>query len=118
MTSRTRSPRSRDSCSRERRLPCTVARDDGAVVLEFFGDLDVVTSVGFERRLRDALASGAHYVVVDLSGLDFIDCSGVRALVSVAADAPGDRLAVLRGPESVDRVFRLTETEHRLPFAD
>lgn len=117
MFSRTLSRRSRDRCAPER-LPCSIDRDDGALVLEFFGELDVATSIAFERRLRRALGSSAPVVIVDLSGLDFIDCSGIRALVRVAEDSPGDRLAVLRGPEAVDRVFRLTRTAHRLPFAD
>jgi anti-anti-sigma regulatory factor len=59
--------------------------------------------------------------VLDLRELQFMDstgpadraCSGPRALVSVAP-----KLVVVRAPDEVDRVFRLTRMDHHLELVD
>jgi anti-sigma B factor antagonist len=57
-------------------------------------------------------------LTLDLSGLDFLDSTGVRLVVE-AADAARRRGGTLRlrpGREEVQRVFRVTGLEDVLPF--
>ena len=69
------------------------------------------------RSNRDA-ESAKRAIVLDLSALEFADCSAVRLLVKLAARAEGEgpRLALRRGPARVQRVFELTGTADTLPF--
>lgn len=60
------------------------------------GDLDLAAAPEFARRLRAAERSTSGDVVVDLSAVRFLDCSGVRPLVESRARL-GARL-VLRSP--------------------
>jgi anti-anti-sigma factor len=71
------------------------------------GELDIATTPRLKRVLR---ALRARLVVLDLRELEFMDSSGVHAIVeaSIRARRLGDRLLLLSGPPGVDRVFTLT----------
>ena len=71
-----------------------------------------------EEALREAEASDATSIVVDLGSLDFIDSTGLRLLVMAAERAEHGRFSMLRGPKQVHRVFEITDLVDRLPFAD
>jgi anti-anti-sigma factor len=85
-----------------------------------FGELDLASAEGVQRELERVEATNAEAIVLDLSGLTFTDSTGVRLIVMADARsrADCDRLTLLRGPASVQRVFALTGLENRLPFAD
>jgi anti-sigma B factor antagonist len=54
--------------------------DDGAARVALVGELDIAVADGVEERLR-LLRDAGRRVRLDLSQLDFIDSSGVRAIV-------------------------------------
>jgi anti-anti-sigma factor len=70
---------------------------DGLIGLRLFGELDLEVSDVLARRL-DALKTSGEPVRLDLSRLDFIDSSGVRAILLNVRDARRDgwRLEVAR----------------------
>ncbi|MEU8516715.1 STAS domain-containing protein [Kitasatospora sp. NPDC048722] len=82
-------------------------RHTAAAVVTASGDLDLETACVPRRELTAALLARRE-VVLDLSGVDFMDCAGPSALVHARnqADRPGARL-VLRGAGA--RVLRLLE---------
>jgi anti-anti-sigma factor len=55
-----------------------------------------------------------------MSGLDFMDSTGLRLVVlaSQRADRDGRRLTLVKGPEDVHRVFEITRMIDRLDFVD
>ncbi|GKQ33793.1 anti-sigma factor antagonist [Streptomyces sp. A012304] len=57
-----------------------VRRDRGYTVLEFHGEIDIVAETEIAPHLDDATAGNAPRVVLDLSRIDFFDCSGLRLL--------------------------------------
>lgn len=72
--------------------------------------LDVGTVAGVRPRLHEAVDSGDGALIVDLSGLEIIDATGLGVLVGThrRALAAGRRL-VLRGvPPRVMRVLAMT----------
>jgi anti-sigma B factor antagonist len=56
------------------------AEDDGATRVTLVGELDIAVADGVEDRLR-RLREADRRVRLDLSQLEFIDSSGVRAIV-------------------------------------
>ena len=84
------------------------------------GELDLGNAERLERELARVEATDVLSIILDLSGLTFIDSTGVRLLLSAHARsrADSDRLALLRGPAAVQRVFELTGILDRLRFAD
>jgi anti-sigma B factor antagonist len=74
------------------------------------GELDLLSSPLLERALGPVLDSDAEQVIVDLRGLEFMDSSGLHVLLrahQLIHDA-GRRLVLVRGSETVQRVFDLT----------
>ncbi|WP_420116179.1 STAS domain-containing protein [Micromonospora sp.] len=57
-------------------------RQEGAgTVVEVVGDLDMSTTPQLRERLREVIEGGTRVVVVDLTGVGFMDSSGLGALV-------------------------------------
>jgi anti-anti-sigma factor len=83
------------------------AASEGVVVVTLSGDLETST-VEELRALLAGQAPGAS-IVVDVSGLDFIDSSGLNALaVSARAVREATGLLVVAGaPEQIARVFEI-----------
>lgn len=84
------------------------------------GELDLATADEVEQEIVRVEATDADSIVVDLSDLRFMDSTGVRILLSADARsrADGSRLALLRGPAAVQRVFELSGISDLLPFGD
>ena len=92
---------------------------DRGVAIGLVGELDLSTASEAEKALRHAEA-GAPFVLVDLRGVSFLDSTGLRLILAADARAKreGRRLALVPGPESVHRVFRIALLEDRLEFVD
>ena len=93
-------------------------REGEARIIELIGELDLDGAPRLEEALREAEASDASSIVVDLGGLEFIDSTGLRLLVMAAERSNEGRFSLLRGPKQVHRVFEITDLVDRLPFAD
>jgi anti-anti-sigma factor len=94
---------------------------DGVAVVALDGELDLSGAGLLEQEIeRLASDSRAGTVVLDLRGLDFLDSSGLRlvALADRRLTNAGRRLALVRGPETVQRVFDITRMTDRLTFVD
>jgi anti-anti-sigma factor len=103
------------------RIEMDTSIEDGIGVVACRGELDMAGT----PALDDALAGlagdpGVVAVVVDLSGLDFIDSSGLRAVVLADQQvrAQGRRFALVPGGHPVHRVFEITRMADRLSWVD
>lgn len=92
---------------------------DGTLRVRLDGDLDIYSAADLHNRLREAEA-GCIDVVIDLSGLSFIDCAGLHQIVEAERRARlrGGRLTLIDGPPSVHRLFTLTGLESEFEFAE
>jgi anti-sigma B factor antagonist len=101
-------------------LTVSSERDGVMHTISLTGELDLATVAEAEHELLRVESTDAPSIVLDLSGLTFIDSTGVRLLVSAHARSRADshRLVLLRGPASVQRVFELCGIQGLLPFAD
>ncbi|MFF4585197.1 anti-sigma factor antagonist [Streptomyces sp. NPDC000345] len=57
-----------------------VRQERGYTVLEFRGEIDIVAATEIGPRLDEATTGPAPRVVLDLSRIEFFDCSGLRLL--------------------------------------
>lgn len=84
------------------------------------GDLDLSSAATLDAEVRAAEGTDVDRIVVDLSGVTFMDSTGLRLLLQAEARSRADssRLRLVRGSRRVQRVFELTNTEDMLPFID
>jgi anti-anti-sigma factor len=93
-----------------------VATCDRVVRVKVAGELDLASAPGLEELLRRELSAGGQ-VVLDLSGLEFMDCSGLHAILSATRHARRNggqlkRTAAL--PKQARRLLELAGAENAL----
>ena len=95
-----------------------VRHESGRLLLRPVGELDIATVPMLRRALTERAADEA--VVLDLSGLGFLDTSGLQMVVEISRRARDDgfTLTILRGDHGVQRVFEIAGLAELLPFAD
>jgi anti-sigma B factor antagonist len=101
-------------------LTIRVASDGDDHWLALYGELDLATIPVVEGEIASAVKHGARTLIVDLSGVHFIDSSGVHLILDVQQSCRqnGHQLLLIRGPAEVQRVFELTDIESLLTFVD
>jgi anti-sigma B factor antagonist len=110
-----------DSRPNELLLTLDVEEAGDALVIRASGELDISTTPTLDRELQKALDGKASAVTVDLSGLSFIDSTGLRLLTMASAHskANGKQFRILRGEsEAVVRTLELTGLDNALPVLD
>jgi anti-anti-sigma factor len=92
-------------------------RDD-IVIATLAGELDIAGAPSIGERIAEAVPTSARGLVVDFSGLDFIDSSGIAMLFSLARQLGSRRqelrvVAPVGGP--VARVLEIVEFDRAAP---
>lgn len=101
-------------------LELTTETDGTTVRLALEGELDIASAGQVERELTRIERETPPAIVLDLRRLAFMDSTGLRIVVAADARAreQGRRLVVVRGPEAVQRIFRMTRLDERLEMVD
>lgn len=89
-------------------------RQEGEDLIVTVGDarVDAAVAVQFKDGMRKTIADGHDRVVLDLSNVDFLDSSGLGAVVAVMKLMGPERRLDLAGlTPTVDKVFRLTRMD-------
>ena len=89
---------------------------DGIAAVRGVGRLNMVSAAGLRETVAVALAAGRTRIVVDFSGVDFVDSSGLGALIGClksARQAGGD-LRIAQPTAQVTMVLRLSNLDRVL----
>jgi anti-anti-sigma factor len=86
--------------------------------IQLRGECDLAEQEKLRAAVREVFASGPEHLVLDLSGLSFIDSTGIRVVIEAYRRArdEGVRLKICPGAGQVARVFELCGLTSRLPF--
>jgi anti-sigma B factor antagonist len=100
-------------------LDFETTRNGTVAVIAPTGELDLSGAAVLEDEL-ERLASDPELstVVLDLRQLEFMDSSGLRLVVlaDMRAREAGRRFVLVKGAETVHRVFEITRMSERLEF--
>ena len=83
------------------------------------GELDLASSPALQEEL-DRVSPDSELLIIDLRELDFMDSTGLSVLVRAhqRAEEQGRRLAMVKGPQQVQRLLSLTGVADRLTLVD
>jgi anti-sigma B factor antagonist len=83
--------------------------DERTSVLGVEGELDLASAPNLKWALADVLGTGASQLVIDLSGVTFIDSTALGVLVGAHRGLPaGTRMAIVCSHPDVLNIFELT----------
>ncbi|SRR5687767_7215633 len=103
------------------KLDFETTRNGTVAIVRPVGELDLSGAAVLEAEL-DRLVEDPELVavVLDMRGLEFMDSSGLRLVVmaDMRAREAGRRFVLVRGDETVHRVFEITRMSERLDFVD
>ena len=77
------------------------------------GELDLYTSERLHEKIADALEQGGRRILVDLTGVSFMDSTALGVLVNAAKAlrSSGGQLVLVADDPRVTRVFEITGLE-------
>ncbi len=101
----------------------TVDIDRGAAqtVIKLVGELDFATAPRVRAAVEAVRDESPHAIVIDLSGLTFMDSTGIHVIIWACAanrSADSPTVSLRRGAAAVQRVLEVAGIEDRLPFLD
>ena len=99
----------------------TALTSAGDALISLTGELDLSGTTALEEEIgRLVEQEGVARVVLDLRELEFMDSSGLRmvALAERRLSGVGRALVLVRGRDTVQRVFAITRMDQHLRFVD
>jgi anti-sigma B factor antagonist len=93
---------------------------DDTRVIAVSGEIHVTTAPEFSERLNEAIVDGARGVVIDMSGVEFIDSTGLSVLLNGlrrVTRADGKLALVVTNP-TVLRLFEITKLDTTFDIQD
>ena len=98
----------------------TIARNDSHTVVALGGELDIDAEGELAAGLALVLATKPSVLTVDLRELEFLDSTGLRALLRLRNDceANGCRLLLVPGPAAVQRAFEVSGISGQFAMTD
>jgi anti-anti-sigma factor len=90
------------------------------IVVKARGEIDTLTAGRLRSQLRELLDAGFRRVVLDLRAVEFIDSTGLRAILETHAASRGTGVgfALIQGPPDARRVFEITGAAAELQFVE
>ena len=90
----------------------------GSAIVRLVGELDLAEVGPLQAELERLCSNGLSALTLDLSGLEFLDSTGLHALLRLRSRCESQQLALrlVPGPPSVQRLFRITGTDTQFDF--
>jgi len=101
-------------------LRIRIDRSSGRECVALLGELDIFTAQSLEDAVLGLEDTNPGLVVIDLTGVSFIDSTGLSVLLTASQRAreQGRRLVVVRPPLPALRVFTLTRVDAGMECVD
>ena len=95
-----------------------VSTQQGWAVLAVVGELELATAPRLRQRVVGLVADGCTHIIIDLSGVDFVDSVGLGVVVGALhrARSRGGEVAVVGAVPRVRRMFAVTRLDEIVPM--
>jgi anti-sigma B factor antagonist len=97
-----------------------VTHRDGWAVVAVIGELELATAPRLRQEVVSLVGRGEHRIVLDLTGVDFIDSVGLGVVVGALKRTRGREgdLLVVAPDERIRSLFRLTRLDEIIELSD
>ena len=98
-----------------------IARQDDVVIVRLEGEIDLANTPALSARILEAIPNDAAGLVIDLSGVRYIDSVGIRMLFTFVRSLHASRqgMAVALPPDSpVRKLLKITHLDEAATFRD
>lgn len=98
----------------------SIIERDGWTVVSVRGELDVATAPGLRNEIVRLASNGTSKLLLDLSGVEFLDSTGLGVIVGALKRLKGlgGELRLCGGEPGIRRVFELTGLDKILDLYD
>ncbi|WP_010140670.1 STAS domain-containing protein [Oceanicola sp. S124] len=98
----------------------SIRTEKGATIISVDATrIDAAVAIRFKDLMRDAAEGRSGRIILDLGRVDFIDSSGLGAIVAAMKQLEkGQKLELAALNSNVDKVFRLTRMDTVFPIHD
>lgn len=85
-------------------------KKESAVVFSIEGRLDTSSSPEVEKKITDAIGSGATEIILDFSKLEYISSSGIRILIKChkTLQKQNGHLSLVAVPKPIENILYIT----------
>ncbi len=93
-----------------------VRPSDGGTIVAISGEVDVCTEAPLQQALLQIIRERGARLMLDLSGVSFMDCAGLRALLATRrrAELRGGCMRLIAASAAVRRIIELTGAQQTL----
>jgi len=101
-------------------LVISVRRDAAVPIIDLAGEVDAYTSARFREAMIDLIEAGAANLVVSMMKVEYIDSSGLGALVGglKRSTEHGGKIVIVCDNPQIRKVFEITGLEKVFPLYD
>jgi anti-sigma B factor antagonist len=101
-------------------LDIAIEQREGQTRVVLGGELDIASAERLERELASIERNSPGTLVLDLRQVEFVDSTGLRALIAAdkRARSGGRRLAIVAGSNAVERLLSVTKLDQRFELVD
>jgi anti-anti-sigma factor len=92
-----------------------VATERGTLI-QAYGEIDIANAGEMQRTVDSCVAGGADRLIVDLSGIRFLDSSGLNVLIRTARQFGPGSIGVVVSRPSIRKVFALSGIDRIVPI--
>jgi anti-sigma B factor antagonist len=101
-------------------LDLSAREEAGVSILAVAGEVDIYTAPSLDERLSALIAEGSYRIVVDMTGVDFLDSTGLGVMVKAlkrVREHDGS-LDVVVSSDRIHKVFRITGLDRVITLHD
>lgn len=101
-------------------LGIDIKREDNRAIVGLKGEIDVYTAPRFKESMISLIENGCHDLIIDLQGVNFMDSTGLGALVGGLKRVKplGGSLVLVCSQSKILKILELTGLNKEFPIYD
>ena len=91
-------------------MKLVIEKNSSNLIIKLTGPLDLHTAQDFKEQVKKQLTKKINNVVLDLGTIDFIDSSGIGAILSLykKIDSIGGKIVIINMSSTLKRIFEVS----------